>query len=143
MDTLTPAERSERMGRVKGRDTKPELKVRRLVHAMGHRYRLQVGHLPGRPDMVFGPRRKVVFVHGCFWHRHPGCKLTRMPKSRLEFWRPKLEGNRARDLENRRRLEELGWRWHVVWECELVDEVALRRRLDAFLSAEKEEPAAS
>ena len=83
MDTLTPAERSERMGRVKGRDTKPELKVRRLVHAMGQRYRLQVGHLPGRPDMVFGPRRKVVFVHGCFWHRHPGCKLTRMPKSRL------------------------------------------------------------
>ncbi|HBI46414.1 MAG TPA: very short patch repair endonuclease, partial [Planctomycetales bacterium] len=98
MDSLSPEERSERMSRVRNKDTKPELVVRRLVHSLGYRYRLHSGRLPGRPDIVFAGRKKVVFVHGCFWHRHRGCALCRMPKSRLDFWAPKLEGNRRRDI---------------------------------------------
>src|ERR1022692_1921562 len=93
MDTLSPSERSERMGRVKSRDTKPEMKVRKLVHSLGYRYCLHGKDLPGKPDLVFNSRRKIIFVHGCFWHRHRGCARRRMPKSRLEFWRPKLKNN--------------------------------------------------
>ena len=133
MDTLTARERSERMSRIKGKDTKPELAVRRLVHRMGYRYRLHGRGLPGRPDMVFARRRKVVFVHGCFWHRHAGCRLARMPKSRLDFWLPKLEANAARDKEAELRLIELGWKVLVIWECEVKDEPALMHRVRAFL----------
>lgn len=120
MDSLTPEQRSERMGRIRGRDTGPELIVRRLLHRMGFRYRLHARELPGRPDIVFRRRRLAIFVHGCFWHRHPdpGCKLARLPKSRLDFWLPKLEGNLARDLENQGRLETLGWKVLVIWECQ-------------------------
>src|SRR5664279_1164504 len=102
VDTLTKAERSARMARIRGKDTGTELVVRSLIHSLGYRYRLHAKSLPGRPDLVFRKRRKVVFVHGCFWHRHddPGCKLARLPKSRLEFWVPKLEGNRDRDRTN-------------------------------------------
>lgn len=97
MDTLTREQRSELMAKVRGRDTKPELAVRSRLHALGYRYRLHVRKLPGSPDLVFAGRRKAIFVHGCFWHMHGGCALARMPRSRLEFWRPKLEGNQARD----------------------------------------------
>ena len=86
--------------------------------------------------MVFRGKKHAIFIHGCFWHRHPGCKLTRMPKSRLEFWRPKLEGNRKRDLRNQRALAEIGWRVLVVWECETKDHGALERRIRSFLSGE-------
>jgi DNA mismatch endonuclease (patch repair protein) len=98
-DTLTPQERSARMAKVRSRNTKPERVVRRLVYSLGFRYRLHVAHVPGKPDLVFASRRKAIFVHGCFWHRHaePACKLARMPKSRLDFWKPKLERNRLRD----------------------------------------------
>ena len=117
------------MSLVRGRDTKPEMLVRRVTHAMGYRYRLHYSKLPGKPDLAFPGRRKVVFVHGCYWHRHPdpSCKLARLPKSRLDFWKPKLEGNRRRDLENQRKLREMGWDVLVVWECQLreVDSVAL------------------
>ena len=120
IDTLTPAARSERMGRIRGKNTKPEMLVRRLVHGLGYRYRLHDKRLPGSPDLVFRGRRKVIFVHGCFWHRHPdpNCKLARMPKSRQDFWKPKLEGNRDRDERNRIMLNLEGWRELVVWECE-------------------------
>ncbi len=130
-DTLTPAARSERMSRIHGKDTKPEIKVRRLIHGMGYRYRLHRGNLPGRPDLVFSSRRKVIFVHGCFWHRHPDtrCKLARLPKSRLDFWRPKLESNRARDIENQKKLAEAGWQVLVLWECELRDASDLAQRI--------------
>jgi DNA mismatch endonuclease (patch repair protein) len=126
VDTLTPAERSERMSLVRNRDTKPEWAVRRLLSALGYRYRLQGKGLPGRPDIVFPKRKKVVFIHGCFWHRHPRCGRT--PKSRLDFWLPKLRSNRTRDLKNQRALKRLGWDFRVVWECELkdIDEVSLR-----------------
>ncbi|RKH36679.1 very short patch repair endonuclease [Corallococcus sicarius] len=138
MDTLTPLERSERMSRVKARDTKPEFAVRRMVSALGHRYRLQYGKVPGRPDLAFPGRRKAIFVHGCFWHRHPdpACPLARLPKSRLDFWLPKLEANRARDLAKRAQLEQLGWSVLEIWECELAREPGpLTERLQAFLKA--------
>lgn len=131
MDTLTKAERSARMALVRGKDTKPELIVRRLTHAMGYRFRLHRRDLPGAPDLVFVSRRKVVFVHGCFWHRHPGCGRT--PKSRLGFWLPKLTENRRRDLRAQRRLRALGWRPLVVWECQLRRTGGLERRLRRFL----------
>lgn len=135
VDTLTSEARSERMSRVKRRDTKPELIVRRMLHAMGYRYRLQAADLPGRPDIVFRGRRKAIFVHGCFWHRHPdpACKLARLPKSRLDFWLPKLEGNRTRDLANLERLNAMGWRTLLVWECELRDKEQLGNTLRRFI----------
>lgn len=123
------------MARVRSKDTKPELIVRRLVHGMGYRYRLHAKDLPGKPDLVFRPRRKVVFVHGCFWHRHPdpGCPLARLPKSRLEFWLPKLEANRARDERAVDALEKNGWRVLVVWECQIKYTEALNKRIKCFL----------
>ncbi len=134
MDTLTPTERSERMARVRNKDTTPELRVRRLVSTMGYRYRLHYKKVPGHPDLAFPGRRKAVFVHGCFWHRHPdpSCPLARLPKSRLDFWLPKLEGNRARDLRKEKQLRDLGWDVYIVWECQLRDEETLRRALHLF-----------
>ena len=120
------------MSRVRGKNSKPEMAVRRMVHGMGYRYRLHRGDLPGRPDLVFPSRRKVIFVHGCFWHRHD-CHLGRVPKSRLDFWLPKLEGNRRRDAANRAALVNIGWECLTVWECEIGDADALRARLARFL----------
>lgn len=138
-DTLSPAERSERMGRVRNKDTKPEMLVRRLVHSMGYRYRLHSGKLPGRPDMVFVGRRKVIFVHGCFWHRHSevtgeACPLTRTPKSRVAFWEAKFEGNKERDRRNLANLREDGWDPLVVWECQTRDVERLASRVGRFLN---------
>jgi DNA mismatch endonuclease (patch repair protein) len=126
------------MALVKGGNTKPELLVRKLVHAMGFRYRLHVRNLPGKPDLVFPRLRKVILVHGCFWHRHRkrGCPLARLPKSRLAFWTTKLEGNRVRDLRNKRLLRALDWKVFEVWECETKDVEALRSRLRYFLEDE-------
>lgn len=122
-DTLSPSERSARMSLVRASNTKPEMIVRHLAHGMGYRYRLHAKSLPGRPDLVFPKRKCVIFVHGCFWHRHadPSCKLARLPKSRLDFWLPKLEQNRTRDDANEQKLHALGWRVLTVWECELRD----------------------
>lgn len=122
------------MSRVRSKDTGPELRVRRLTHLSGFRYRLHDAKLPGKPDLVFASRKKVVFVHGCFWHRHPGCKLARLPKSRLEFWKPKLEANRRRDEMVRQQLEQLGWFVLVVWECETSDSAMLQRNIARFLN---------
>jgi DNA mismatch endonuclease (patch repair protein) len=133
MDTLSKDERSERMGRVRNKDTKPEMAVRRQIHALGYRYRLHAGELPGRPDLVFRSRRKVIFVHGCFWHRHDGCHLCRMPKSRVEFWNPKLNANRERDLKNQAKLSDMGWDFMILWECQLGDTSDLASRISAFL----------
>lgn len=132
-DTLSVSERSARMSRIRGKDTKPEMKLRRLVHSMGYRYRLHAPNLPGKPDLVFPGRKAVIFMHGCFWHRHQGCKLARLPKSRVEFWREKLETNRERDLRNQEKLRELGWRVLVVWECQLKDLEATARVVKDFL----------
>ena len=135
MDTLTKTERSARMGLVRSKGTAVEMAARRIVHALGFRYRLHGSDLPGRPDMVLPSKRTVIFVHGCFWHRHPRCKLARLPKSRLDFWVPKLEANRARDVRNIRKLRRAGWRPFVVWECELSDPTALKLRIKRFVTA--------
>lgn len=133
MDTLSPAQRSDRMSRVRSKDTRPELLVRRLVHRMGYRYRLHVRRLPGSPDLVFPARHTVILVHGCFWHRHNCALGNRMPKSRVSFWRGKLEGNKQRDAAQRRALRRLGWRVLVVWECQTRNADPLGSRLLKFL----------
>jgi DNA mismatch endonuclease, patch repair protein len=134
LDPLTHAKRSELMSHVRSKDTRPELIVRRLTHTLGFRYRLHSGKLPGRPDLVFATRKKVIFVHGCFWHRHPGCTNgKRTPKSRLAFWIPKLKQNRRRDLSNQRQLKRTGWGVLVLWECEMKDLDSLASRIRAFL----------
>ena len=135
VDTLTKKQRSARMALVKGKHTGPEMTVRRLVHGLGYRYRLHCNKLPGKPDLVFGNRKKVIFVHGCFWHRHDdsSCKLARLPKSRLGFWVPKLEANKERDGRNEQALRAEGWGVLVIWECELTDAPALARKIRKFL----------
>lgn len=135
MDTLSPQARSERMARVRGKDTKPELVVRHLVHGMGYRYRLHRRDLPGTPDLVFPGRGKVIFVHGCFWHQHRECGLARLPKSRHDFWVPKFAANVERDARHARELMTLGWRVLTVWECELRDRARLTKRIRRFLDA--------
>lgn len=125
--------RSALMSRVKAKDTKPELRVRRSAHGLGYRYRLHRRDLPGSPDLVFPGRRKALFVHGCFWHRHQGCRKTTMPKTRAKFWQRKFDDNVRRDERVIAALRELGWDVLVVWECETSDEDLLRRTLIEFL----------
>jgi DNA mismatch endonuclease, patch repair protein len=138
MDPLSPEERSERMRRVRHEDTKLELRVRRLVYSMGYRYRLHSKDLPGHPDMVFTSRRKVIFIHGCFWHRHEGCPLARLPKSRTDFWIPKLESNRRRDEVTRHRLSDMGWNFLLIWECETKDMSKLKENIESFMEGDCE-----
>lgn len=137
VDTLSQKERSKRMSRIRCKDSIPEMKLRRLIHSMGFRYRLHVKDLPGKPDLVFPSRRAVIFMHGCFWHRHEECKLARLPKSRINFWKEKLEANRQRDLKHQRQLSELGWRYLVVWECQLRDTLELVGFIRNFLSTQE------
>jgi DNA mismatch endonuclease (patch repair protein) len=121
------------MSLVRSKDTKPEMIVRRLVHAMGYRYRLHRSDLPGRPDLVFVSRKKAIFIHGCFWHQHACPAGDRMPKTRVEFWRAKLEGNVARDRRAVRRLRRAGWRVLTIWECQANDRHKVLNRLRTFL----------
>lgn len=121
------------MSAVRGRNTKPEMIVRRLLHSMNYRYRLHRKNLPGSPDIVFGSRRKAIFVHGCFWHRHPGCSKATSPKTRSEFWTEKFDRNVERDRQVERRLADMNWRSLVVWECETRSPEVLAPRLRAFL----------
>ena len=123
------------MRRIRATNTTPELAVRKLIHAMGFRFRLHVRGLPGRPDIVLARLQKIVLVHGCFWHLHEGCREAHLPRTRPEYWRPKLEGNRRRDTENTAKLEQLGWKVLVVWECESAHEKQLIRRLKRFLNS--------
>jgi DNA mismatch endonuclease, patch repair protein len=124
---------SQRMARIRKTDTKPEMLVRRMLHALGYRYRLHRRDLPGNPDIVFASRRKLIFVHGCFWHQH-GCRLgAKQPRARPEYWLPKLQRNKERDLRNLQALKEAGWSTLALWECELSDTSALERRLRKFL----------
>lgn len=140
VDTLTSKDRSLRMAAIRGKDTKPEVKLRRLIHRLGYRFRLHEGKLPGRPDLVFPSRRAVILVHGCYWHRHPdpACALARLPKSRLDFWLPKLEGNRSRDLRVLDQLAQQGWRTLTIWECELGNMDAITGKVVGFLGAKLE-----
>jgi len=130
VDTLTPAERSKRMSLIRSSNTAPELRIRKELHGLGLRYRLGNKQLPGKPDLVFPRHNTAVFVHGCFWHNHEGCKVGNMPKSNTGFWAEKFKRNSERDRRTTRELELLGWRVLVVWECELgpkqVAETALK-----------------
>lgn len=128
-------ERSRLMSRVRDKDTAPEMAVRRMLHAAGYRYRLHVRQLPGRPDLVFPARRKLLFVHGCFWHRHPGCARTTMPKTRAEFWKLKFDSNIERDCRKEAALRAMGWQSMIVWECEAKSASGLLDRLKAFLGS--------
>lgn len=127
--------RSENMRRIRSKDTAPEMTVRRLAHGLGYRYRLHRKDIPGNPDLVFPGRRKVIFIHGCFWHQHPDpeCRDARPPRSRTEYWGPKLQRNVERDAENVARLKAMGWRVLVLWECELKDRDAVADQLRSFL----------
>src|SRR5690349_15678596 len=119
VDTHTPGQRSENMRRIRGKDTVPELAVRRLVRRLHYSYRLKKPGLPGRPDLIFPKLKKIIYVHGCFWHQHTGCPATRVPKSRLGYWLPKLKRNMDRDVEYQNQLGSLGWSVLVVWACEV------------------------
>lgn len=118
-DTLTPAERSERMSRIRSSHTKPEMALRKALHGLGFRFRLHGRRLPGKPDIVLPKHRTVIFVHGCFWHRHTGCKIATTPKTNTDFWIDKFDRNQSRDTRNSEALVAAGWRVIVVWECEL------------------------
>lgn len=130
-DIMTPEQRHKCMAAIKGKDTKPEMLVRRYLHACGFRYSLHCKKLPGSPDLVFRSLRTVIFIHGCFWHGHEKCKYYRLPKSNTEFWRDKVEQNRQRDSAVIQELESKGWRVFIIWECELKNkstrEATLRR----------------
>jgi DNA mismatch endonuclease (patch repair protein) len=136
-DRLTPEERSAHMGRIRRSNTKPEWAVRRLLHKLGYRYRLQWNAAPGRPDVAFPKRRKIIFVHGCFWHQHTGCGVARVPATRREFWEAKFARNKARDARDLARAETEGWVPLVIWECEVKDKAYLQDRLIRFLGAAK------
>jgi len=134
MDTHTTAQRRKNMQAVKSKNTKPELAVRRALFARGYRFRLHRRDLPGSPDIVFPGRKKAVLIHGCFWHGHD-CPRGRAPKTRVDFWRDKIEKNRARDKRNHENLEQLGWSSLTVWECEIKDLESLLKRLSTFLNS--------
>ena len=136
MDTRTPEKRSAIMAAVRSKDTGPEVTVRRLAFRLGYRFRLHGAQLPGRPDLVFPSRRRVIFVHGCFWHGH-GCVKGRLPKSRLGYWSPKIDANRQRDARNLRDLRVTGWRILVIWQCELRDPSRLSRKVSRFLGPKR------
>lgn len=138
VDVLTKKQRQYCMSRIQGKDTKPEMVVRRLVFALGYRYRLHDKKLPGKPDLVFAGRKKVIFVHGCFWHRH-NCRYGKViPQTRKEFWKDKLDKNKERDKKNKRKLKQMGWDVLVVWECETRNQRESEKLvaiIDLFLSS--------
>jgi DNA mismatch endonuclease (patch repair protein) len=133
VDTISADRRSENMRRIRSKGMKPELVVRQLAHGMGYRYRLHSPNLPGKPDLVFPRLKKIIEVRGCFWHQHGGCIDSHVPKSRTEYWRPKLQRNQRRDNENIQKLRDLGFRVLVLWECEISKDKRLAKKLRRFL----------
>lgn len=139
-DIMDTKRRSELMARIRNRDTTPELAVRRIAHRMGLRFRLHRKDLPGRPDLVFPKHRLTVFVHGCFWHRHEGCRYASTPKSRIAFWTEKFAANVERDARREAALRTLGWRVFVIWQCETKDEAAVERKLAELIRCGRATP---
>lgn len=133
VDTIPPNRRSENMRQIKSKGMKPEMAVRRLVHSKGFRFRLHSPRLPGKPDLVFPRLKRIIEVRGCFWHRHQGCIDSHVPKSRRDYWLPKLRRNQKRDSDNVKKLRGMGWRVLVVWECEVANIKKLSAKLEAFL----------
>ena len=134
MDIVSPTTRSRMMSRIRGRNTAPELIVRKTAYGLGYRYRLNRPDLPGSPDLVFSRYNTAIFVHGCFWHRHEKCKYCYTPKSNIEFWMKKFDNNVARDNRVKGELERMGWRVAIIWECETKDFDGLRKKLRACLA---------
>jgi DNA mismatch endonuclease (patch repair protein) len=137
VDTFTPEKRREIMSHIGGKDTAPELRVRRLLHALGFRFRLHRKDLPGKPDIVLPRHHKIILIHGCFWHGHPGCPRAALPTTNGDFWRTKIGKNVARDALTREQLREQGWEVLVLWQCELVDLDGLSHCLEAFLAPDR------
>lgn len=125
------------MSRIGGKDTKPELLVRSLLHGMGYRFRLRGKDLPGKPDIILPKHKKVIFVHGCFWHGHAGCSRSKRPGTNMEFWNKKIDGNMERDKYNIQRLKDSGWMTLTLWTCEIKDQEALKNRLISFLETDQ------
>ncbi len=140
MDKFSKTKRSDIMRRVKSRDTKLEILVRSLTHRLGYRFRLYRKDLPGKPDLTFPSRRKIIFINGCFWHGHNCPHGERRPKSNAEYWRKKIERNVQRDKENQQRLKELGWDFLVIWECQIKDQEKLKTILVDFLESPSSSP---
>jgi DNA mismatch endonuclease (patch repair protein) len=132
MDNRTPEQRTATMRNVRGKNTSPELFVRKLIHRLGYRFRLHRKDLPGKPDLVFPSRKKAIFVHGCFWHAH-GCRIGKPPKSRLDYWVPKLERNKERDGKNIEDMERLGWDTLTIWQCEIKFGEDIGSKIVSFL----------
>ena len=133
MDRLTPEERSRNMAKIRGKNTKPELLVRSMLHRAGYRFSLHRKDLPGTPDIVLRKYRTVIFVHGCFWHRHKNCKIASMPKSNVEFWQAKFDRNVHNDKKHKRELKKLGWHVLTVWECQLKKPDKVLAKLERLL----------
>jgi DNA mismatch endonuclease, patch repair protein len=134
-DRLSREERSALMGRVRSKNTKPEIVIRRFVHGHGYRFRLHRKNLPGSPDLVFPSLKKAIFVHGCFWHRHEGCKMTTTPNTQKSFWHKKFNSNTQRDKKNISDLKEMGWSVFIVWECEAKNMPALGNKILTYLQS--------
>ncbi|HWN08726.1 MAG TPA: very short patch repair endonuclease [Pyrinomonadaceae bacterium] len=132
-DVFTPAKRSAIMARIKGKNTKPELIVRKLVHSLGYRFRLHQDTILGKPDLVLPRHKKIIFVHGCFWHGHAGCSRASLPATNIEFWRKKLLANRNRDTSVKGKLYRDGWQVFIIWQCQTKNIETLSKRLQCFL----------
>jgi DNA mismatch endonuclease (patch repair protein) len=141
VDRISSERRSANMAAIRGRDTGPELAVRRILRSLGVGYRLHARGLPGRPDIVMSGRRRVILVHGCFWHRHGGCSQAAVPKSRPAFWQEKFAQTVKRDTLNLRRLHEAGWKVLIIWECEISDAKVVKQRITSFLEWARDEKA--
>lgn len=137
MDRLSPERRGWLMSRISSKNTKPELIVRSLLHQMGYRFRIHVSDLPGKPDIVFSKRKKIIFVHGCFWHGHRECKYGRLPKSRVEFWTNKINKNQIHDEKVTAKHTAVGWQVLIVWQCDLRNNESLIQNLITFLGPPK------
>lgn len=134
MDNISSSRRSENMRKIKSKNTKPEMIVRKLIYSYGYRYRLHSTNLPGKPDLLFNKKKKVIFINGCFWHSHnQNCKFTHIPLSNQNYWLPKLERTKQRDLENQNKLKKLGYKFLIIWECELENQEALSEKIKIFL----------
>lgn len=135
MDIYSKQKRSEIMSLISGKNTKPEIVIRKIAHSLGYRFRLHKKDLPGKPDIVFPKYKKVIFVNGCFWHSHKNCKRSKLPTTNAKFWKEKIEGNKKKDKSNYIRLKKLGWDYMVIWQCEIKDsnKEKIEKRLLEFL----------
>ena len=137
MDVFSKGKRSQIMSRISGKNTKPEIIVRSLLHRMGYRFRLHDKNMPGKPDIILPKHKKVIFVHGCFWHGHRDCPRSKRPSTNVEFWNKKIDGNIERDNKNIKSLENLGWKTLILWTCEIKNQDILKHKLNSFLDKKK------